>query len=223
MHGIQLTIKNSPCAWPDRLLPSCPAWGFEKFLLMNSTGDGTQLINCQRMFRWMWGGRGKAETPSQGADGRPVTYEGTLYLWKLKCDRYFFSCEVFSKGCPVSKVENSRTDDFPQGSTTRREHVSCSESMQKEPENFLCSAPRVTLPNCAVWSEPRGFCRFVFGVFPSWPNCSVLSLRDSCFLIFFSRKACCVDGLEGTWRSRDAWRLWGLSLNQPNPCFPEGR
>jgi hypothetical protein len=40
--------------------------------------------------------------------------------------------------------------------------------MQKEPENFLCSAPRVTLPNCAVWSEPRGFCRFVFGVFPSF-------------------------------------------------------
>lgn len=73
MHGTPLTIKSSLCAWPDHLLPSCSAWVFEQSLLMNSTGCGTQHINGQRMFRWMCGGRGKAEIQSQGADGWPTT------------------------------------------------------------------------------------------------------------------------------------------------------
>lgn len=165
MHGIQLTIKNSLCAWPDHLLPSCPAWVFEKFLLMNSTGCGTQPIICQRMFRWLCGGRGKAGILSQGADGRPMTWEGTLHLRKLKYGCLPLLHGVFLQGCPVSKVENSRTDTSLQGSPIQRElHVSLSVRLcKKEPENFLCSAPCATLPNCAVWSEPRGFCGFVFG------------------------------------------------------------
>lgn len=163
MHGIQLTIKNSLCAWPDHLLPSCPAWVFEKFLLMNSTGSGTQPIICQRMFRWLCGGRGKAGILSQGADGWPMTWEGTLHLRKLKCGCLPPLHGVFLQGCPVSKVENSRTDTSLEGRHTTSCVAFC-EALQKEPENFLCSAPCVTLPNCAVWSEPRGFCGFVFGV-----------------------------------------------------------
>lgn len=152
MHGIQLTIKNSLCAWPDRLLPSCPAWAFEKFLLMNSTGCGTQPIICQRMFRWLCGGRGKAGILSQGADGRPMTWEGTLHLQKLKCG-------VFLQGCPVSKVENSRTDTSLQGSPIQRElQVLLSVRLCKKNLKIFSALPRVQpFPTMQCGQSPGDF------------------------------------------------------------------
>lgn len=193
MHGIQL-IKNSLCAWPDHLLPSCPAWVFEKFLLMNSTGYGTQPVNCQRMFRWLCGGRGKARSRWPAYDLRRDALSPKVYSFNVK----FSSRGAQSPRWKILELILPSRVSHPK----RTSCVTFCEAMQKEPENFLCSAPCATLPNFAVWSEPRGFCRFVFGASPSWSNCSVWHLRDSCFLNFSSRKACPLGGSEGTWRSR---------------------
>lgn len=118
----------------------------------------------------MCGARGKEEILSQRTDGQPACDLGREVLSvKVKMQPCFFY-QVFTKGYPVSKVENSRSDtEMPsQKGLPAKEINNISPAVRlckKNPRIALLSLV-MTLPNCEVWSEPRGFCRFVFGVFP---------------------------------------------------------
>lgn len=100
---------------------------------------GHSRINCQRMFRWMCGAKGRDSEPE---NRWPVCDLGREVLSVKKMQPCFFY-HLFIKGYPVSQVENSRSDtEVPsrKGLPAKEIIIMCflREAVQKEPKN--CSA-----------------------------------------------------------------------------------
>ena len=94
---------------------------------------------------------------------------------------------------------------FPKGSPSQRDYnMSPAVRLCKKNPRIALLSLVMTLPNCEVWSEPRGFCRFVLVFSPIVTQLWSLPFEKQLFsALLFKESLLCGWG-GGTWRSRGA-------------------